>query len=296
MNKKRLFPLLAVGLLAIVLTVSTGCSKDSKATSETVATIGSEKITKDELYEVLVQSAGQEALSAMIDDKVVALELKKEKVSVSDKEIDAELAVYVDNAGGDEAFAAALEQNGMDEKKFKENIVDYLSIRKIITPRIDITDEQIKTYFEENKESFNEEEQVEASHILVKDEATAKKVAKKLADGEDFVALAKEFSTDEASAANGGELGFFPRGKMVAEFEDAAFSMKVGTISDPVKTEHGFHIIHVTDKKAAKKAVFNDHKEEIKDLLLEEGLQAEYVNWLDEVKLDYKIDNTLLTS
>jgi foldase protein PrsA len=296
MNKKRLFPLLSVGLLAIILTVATGCSKDSKATGETVATIGSEKITKDELYEVLVQSAGQEALSAMIDDKVVALELKKEKVSVSDKEIDAELAVYVENAGGDEAFTAALEQNGMTEKKFKENIVDYLSIRKIIAPRIDITDEQIKTYFEENKASFNEEEQVEASHILVKDEATAKKVAKKLADGEDFVALAKEFSTDEASAANGGELGFFPRGKMVAEFEDAAFSMKVDTISDPVKTEHGYHIIHVTDKKVAKKAVFNDHKKEIKDLLLEEALQAEYVNWLDEVKLDYKIHNSLLTN
>jgi foldase protein PrsA len=296
MNKKRLFPLLSVGLLAIVLTVATGCSKDSKATGETVATIGSEKITKDELYEVLVQSAGQEALSAMIDDKVVALELKKEKVSVSDKEIDAELAVYVENAGGDEAFTAALEQNDMTEKKFKENIVDYLSIRKIIAPRIDITDEQIKAYFDENIESFNEEEQVEASHVLVKDEATAKKVAKKHADGEDFVALAKEFSTDEASAANGGELGFFPRGKMVAEFEEAAFSMKVDTISEPVKTEHGYHIILVTDKKAAKKAVFNDHKEEIKELLLEEGLQAEYVNWLDEVKLDYKIHNSLLTN
>ncbi len=296
MNKKRLFPLLSVGLLAIILTVATGCSKDSKATGETVATIGSEKITKEELYEVLVQSTGQEALSAMIDDKVVALELKKEKVSVSDKEIDAELAVYIENAGGDEAFTAALEQNGMTEKKFKDNIVDYLSIRKIIAPRIDITDEQIKAYFDENKESFNEEEQVEASHVLVKDEATAKRVAKKLADGEDFVALAKEFSTDEASAANGGELGFFPRGKMVAEFEDAAFSMKTDTISDPVKTEHGYHLIHVTDKKVAKKAVFNDHKEEIKELLLEEGLQAEYVNWLDEVKLDYKIDNSLLTN
>ena len=295
MRKKRLFPLLAVSLLAIILTVTTGCSKDSKATDETVATVGDEKITKDELYEVLVQSAGQEALTAMIDDKVVALELKKEKVSISDKEVDAELAIYVENAGGQEAFDAALKQNAMTEKEFKENIIDYLSIRKIIEPRIEITDEDIKAYFEENKESFNEEEEVAASHILVKDEATANKVAKKLADGEDFAALAKEFSTDTMSAENGGELGFFPRGKMVAEFEEVAFSMKVDAISDPVKTEHGYHIIHVTDKKAAKEAVFNDHKEEIKGLLLEEGVQAEYVNWLDEVKLDYKIENSLLT-
>lgn len=296
MRKKKLFPLLAVSLLVIILTVTTGCSKNSQATDETVATVGDEKITKDELYEVLVQSAGQQALTAMIDDKVVLLELKKEKVSVSDKEVDAELALYVKNAGGQEAFEAALKQNSMTEKEFKKNIIDYLSIRKIIEPRIEITDEDIKVYFEENKESFNEQEQVTASHILVEDETTANKVAKKLADGEDFAALAKEFSTDTLSAENGGELGFFPRGKMVAEFEEVAFSMKVDTISDPVKTEHGYHIIHVTDKKAAKNAVFNDHKEEIKGLLLEEGVQAEYVNWLDEVKLDYTIKNSLLTS
>ena len=295
MSKKRLFPLLAVGLLAIILTVTTGCSKDSKAKDETVATVGDEKITKDELYKVLVQSAGKEALAAMIDDKIVTLELKKEKVSVPDKEVDAEFATYVESAGGEEAFEAALKQNGMTEKEFKENIVDFLSIQKIIEPRIKVTDEDIKAYFDENKESLNEEEQVEASHILVEDEATAKKVAKKLADGEDFAALAKEFSTDEASAVNGGELGYFPRGKMVAEFEKAAFSLKPDTVSDPVKTENGYHIIHVTDKKAAKEAVFEDHKEEIKQLLLDEGIQAEYVNWLDEVKSDYKIENSLLT-
>ena len=87
-----------------------------------------------------------------------------------------------------------------------------------------------------------------------------KKLRKKLKDGEDFATLAEEYSTDTSNADNGGELGFFPRGKMVAEFEEAAFSMKVDEISDPVKTEHGYHIIHVTDKKEAKEAVFEDQK------------------------------------
>ncbi|WP_255452409.1 Foldase protein PrsA [Sporosarcina sp. ANT_H38] len=295
MRKKRFSTLATVGLLSAILTITTGCSSNAEATNETVATIGDEKITKDELYEVLVQSAGQEALTSMIDEKVIELELKKDKITVSDKEIEAEFATYVKSSGGEEAFAAALEQNGMTEKQFKENINDYLSIRKVIEPRIDITDEEIKTYFEENKDSFNQEEQVEASHILVEDEATAKKVAKKLAAGEDFAALAKEYSSDTASAANGGELGLFSRGKMVAEFEEAAFSMKVDTISDPVKTEHGYHIIKVTDKKAAKEAVLEDSKEEVKALLFEEGLQTEYIEWLDEAKADYKINNTLLT-
>ena len=288
MRKKWLYPLLGVGIIAIVFVLATGFSKD-----ETVASVGGEKITKDELYELLVQSAGQQALASMIDDKVIAQELKKEKITISDKEVEAEFDAQIEMLGGKEAFTSALEQSGVTEKQFKENITEYLTLRQVLEPRTNVTDEDIKTYFEENKASFNEEEQVEASHILVEDEATAKEVAKKLADGEDFAALAKEYSTD-GSAEDGGELGYFARGEMVAEFEDTAFSMKPGTISDIVKTEHGYHIIQVTDKKEAKEATLKDSKKQIKELLVEEQIQTEYVSWLDEVKKNYDIENSLL--
>ena len=206
MSKNRLLPLVAVGLLAIILVVTTGCSKDAKATKatdETVATIGNEKITKDELYDVLVQASGQEALASMIEKKVIELELKKEKVTVSDKEVEAELAKYIESGGGEEAFTAALEQNGMTEKQFKESIVEFLSIQKVLKPGKEITDKEIKAYFEENKESFQQEGKAEP--------------------------------------------------------------------------------------------VLDEHKEEIKQQLTDENLQAQYVDWLDKAKSNYKINNSLLT-
>jgi len=280
--------LLKAGILSSLLVVAVGCSNE-----ESIASVEGEKITKDELYEVLVSSQGEQAVAALIDEKVIALEVKKKKIKISDEEIDKELETYIENAGGQEAFEATLEQNGITEAQLKENIVQCLSIRKLIEPRIDITDEEIKAYFDENSAQFAQAESVEASHILVEDEATAKEVAKKITDGEDFAALAKEYSTDTSNADTGGELGFFPRGKMVPEFDEAAFSMKPDTISDPIKTDFGYHIIKLTDKKEAKEAVFEDHKEDIKEGLFEEKLQAQYVEWLDEVRADYKIENSL---
>ncbi|MEK5036572.1 peptidylprolyl isomerase [Sporosarcina sp. FSL K6-3457] len=287
MSKKWLYPL----VIAVILVIATGCSQENE---EIVATVGGEKITKEELYDTLVKASGQQALDIMIEDKVIAMELKKEKVTIPDEEVDAEFATHVESNGGEEAFAAALEQAGITEKEYKDSIIEYLSIRKVVEPRIEITDEETKAYFDENKETLSTVEQVEASHILVEDEATAKEVAQKLADGEDFVALAKEYSIDAANAENGGELGYFGRDEMATEFEEAAFSLAIDAISEPVKTEHGYHIIHVTDKEAAKEAVYEDSKEDIKKLLIEQQMQTEYTDWLDEVKEQYDIENSLL--
>lgn len=260
---------------------------------EIVANVGDVKITKDELHEQLMDNYGDQTLDAMINDKIVDMEIKKEKVSVSDDEIKKEMDKYIEQSGGEEAFNSALQQQGLQKKDVKRDIVRFLSIQKILEPRIEITDDEIKEYFENNKASFDQEEQVEASHILVKDEKTANEVKKKLDDGEDFAKLAKEYSKDEANAESGGELGFFGKGKMVKEFEDKAFSMKVDEISDPVKTEHGYHIIKVTDKKEAKEAKLADHKDEIKEQLFDQKLQTEYQTWLNEKKEDYKIKKSL---
>lgn len=259
---------------------------------EVIAKVEGETITKNDLYEILAKQYGSSTMNYLIDNKIVEIEAEKENIKLSDKEIEEEMQSYIELNGGEEAFNNILEQSRITKEDIERDIINYLKIVKLLEPKIKITDEAMKTYFEENKESFNEEEQVEASHILAADEATAKEVKEKLNAGEDFAKLAKKYSTDTSNAEDGGELGFIRKGDMAEEFENAAFAMNIGEISEPVKTEYGYHIIKITDKKEAKEAVYKDHKEEIKDILLDQAIQDEYSKWITEKNEKLDIENT----
>jgi len=289
-KKKILYSL--IGIAALIGTFFIGIVYANK---EVVATVGEVEITETEFYDYLVSLYGRNALSTLIDNKLIEIEADKEDIKIESEKIEEEYQVYAETYGGEEALQSVLNQSGMTKQDLETEIETYLKLEELLKPRIEITDEELKTYFDENKESFNQEEEVQASHILVEDEETAKKVADKLADGEDFAEMAKEYSTDTASAENGGDLGFFAKGTMVEAFEEKAFAMKVGTISEPVETEHGFHIIKVTDKKEAKEAVFEDHKDEVYEIIMNEKIQSEYGAWLSEMKEEYSIKNSLET-
>lgn len=260
---------------------------------EAVATVNGTDIDKEALYEKLVVSSGAATLDTMISDEIVKQEAKKADVKVTQEEIDAEMKTYEDQYGGAEALESAIASSGMTIAQLEDEMKNYLLIEKLVGPDIKITDEQIKTYFDDNKESFAKGEQVEASHILVATKEEADEVTKKLKDGEDFAALAKEYSTDTATAEKGGELGSFGAGEMAAEFEEAAFAMKVDEISEPVETEYGFHIIKVTGKTEAAEAKLEDNKEKIKELLFDEALNTEYTTWIAEKKESADIKNEL---
>jgi foldase protein PrsA len=290
-KKKRSITLWSV--LGGVVVIGTMLAVFGFSKEDVVAKVGSKSISKEDLYTTLVDQYGEAALDTLIAEKIVELESEEEEITVKESEMDEELQTIQDSYGDEEAFNEALASSGASLDSVKENIKTYLLTEKLLKDRISISDDQIKEYFEANKDSFAQAEQVEASHILVEDEETAEEVKDKLADGGDFAELAKEYSTDTSNAESGGELGFFAKGEMVAEFDEKAFAMKTGEISEPVKTEFGYHIIKVTDKKAAKEAVLEDHKEEVKDILFDQALQTEYGTWLEEQKEEYKIENSL---
>ncbi|MEK5109319.1 peptidylprolyl isomerase [Cytobacillus sp. FSL K6-0129] len=284
MKKNKLLIATGCMFVAAVIVAVVLYNSHSKA-----ATVNGENISKDDLNEALMSQYGTSVLDTLISDQIVLQEMDKEKVTVTEEEVAEEMDAYMEQYGGEEAFKEVLDENGVSYDSIEHNIEIYLGSKKLITPGIEITDDEMETYFEENKESFSQAEEIEASHILVEDEDTAKEVKQKLDDGDDFSELAASYSTDDSNKDNGGELGYFGEGEMVEAFEEVAFAMEVDEVSDPVKTDYGYHIIKVTDHKEAKEANYEDAKEEIKEMLIESKLSTEYTEWLNEKYEEYEI-------
>ncbi|MCM3536440.1 peptidylprolyl isomerase [Priestia endophytica] len=211
------------------------CSNDgNSADSKTIVETDAGNITQNDLYEMMKDQVGDQAIRELVDEKVLSSKFK-----VSKKEIDNEIETLKDSYGA-QSVETAMSENG--EKTFRNAVKINLLRKKAATADIKVSDKELKEAYKAKKP------ELKASHILVKDEKTAQEVEKKLKDGEDFAKLAKEYSQD-GSAQSGGDLGYFKSGQMVAEFEEAAQKLKVGEISDPVKTQYGYHIIKLTDKK-----------------------------------------------
>jgi foldase protein PrsA len=286
-NKKTVLIILVL-LITMGISLSFALKKD-----ETVAKFNGEAISKDDLYSEMVDQYGAATIDKIIGDKIVAAEAKKQKINITNSILNKEVEKLKASYGGEEAFKQALESNNTTLAFLKQDLKNYLTIKQLLEPQIEITEEEMKTYFDENKDSFAEAEQIKASHILVPDEKTANKVKQKLNDGGDFAELAKDYSTDDSTKDSGGDLGYFAKGTMVSEFEDVAFGLAVDQVSKPVKTEFGYHIIKVEAKKKAKEANYNDSKEEIKETLVDQKIDSEYTTWLENKKKSYDIENTL---
>ena len=229
--------------MIISLTVAAGvmglgaCSNDNADSSEVIVESKAGNITKEELYQSMKEKYGEQALQELLYQKVLA-----ENYEVTDKEVEEKVAELKEELG--ENFELVLQQNQLkDEEELKEVLKDQLLMEKAALKDVKVSEDEIKKRYEEYKP------EIKASHILVKDEKTAQEVKKKLEEGAKFEDLAKEYSQDPGSAAKGGDLGFFGPGKMVPEFEEAAYALEVNKISEPVKSQHGFHIIKVTEKK-----------------------------------------------
>lgn len=194
-------------------------------------------------------------------------------------------------------YQQALKEGLDKDPKFSKKVEDFKKLtlvsellEKEIMAKAKVSDSDVKDYYSKHKQDFAATSQIKASHILVKTQAEAEKVLARLRKGEKFEAVAKEVSIDKPSAANGGDLGYFSRGQMVPEFERAAVGLKIGEISNPVKTPFGFHIIKVTDKKTGPVIEFDKVKDIISQRLSGEKQKEAFDNYLTELKKNFKVE------
>ena len=190
------------------------------------------------------------------------------------------------------------QQKGLDkDEEFKQKIEEFKKItligyllEKEVEEQAELTDQEVKDYYEQHKEDFANITQMRASHILVKTESEAQQVLERIKKGESFAKVAREKSIDPGSARNGGDLGYFSSGQMVPEFEAAAARMKKGEISPPVKTKFGYHIIQVTDKKVGKTIEFDKVKTLIYQRLSADKQKDIFDSYIAKLRNSYKVD------
>lgn len=190
-----------------------------------------------------------------------------------------------------EATANKLEEEEEFKKILEEathSLLQRFAIQKLLQ-EVTVSEEEIKKYYDDNRKSFVSSEEVKAKHILVKEEEEANRIKKEIEEGKSFEDAAKEYS-DCPSKDKGGDLGFFGKGRMVPEFDKAAFSLKIGELSDVVKTQFGYHLIIVEEKKEASIKTFDQVKEQIKQNLIRNEQTKVYSDKFNELKGKYSVE------
>ena len=246
-------------------------------------------IENQKMFGVTVKDEEKDKLKKDILNELISAELlyqTSQKAGLGDlsKEVDSQLENIKKGFGSDEEFQKVLKERGIETKDLKEDIKKGVYInayleKDVFSKLSPMTEDEKKQEYEANKDKLNVPDEVKASHVLIKvgEKATPeeKQKAKEKIDalraramsGEDFAKLAKENSED-GSASNGGDLGYFKQGDMVKPFEDAAFGLEKDQISPVVETQFGYHVIKVADKKAAHALTYEEVSKDIEKFLM----------------------------
>jgi len=250
----------------------------------------------------------EDVLESLIEREILYQESQKTGIKIEAKAVDEQLSVIKQRFPTEKDYQNALEQMNFSEEDVKMQIERGLAIKGLIDQQIGqkiiVTDEESKAYYDGNPQLFKQPEQVKASHILIKVESNADEKQKgearqkiidvqaKLENGEDFAALAKEYS-EGPSSDRGGDLGYFRRGQMVKPFEDAAFTMKPNEVSGIVETRFGYHLIKVYDKKPETVLAYAEVKDKLNARMKQQKTEQEAGKYIDELKKDAKIEKFL---
>ena len=263
-----------VAFIAVVFVIS--CSKDGGLKGSYVAKVGGKTLTKEDVQAEMntvpdmakAFFQGPEGMGRFMDELV-----KKEMLYL-------------------EAQKRGLDKNKDFQKKVEEfkkiTLINQL-LEKEIEAASKFTDKDVKDYYDKHKEDFMVNSQMRLSHILVKTEEDAKRVYERLQKGEDFAKIASDASIDKATAKSGGDIGIFKKGDMRPELEDAAFRLKKGQVSMPIKLKDGIHIIKVIDAKGSVME-FEKVKGFVRQKMTAEKQRETFDKFIENLKKSYKID------
>ena len=253
-----------------------------------------------------LQSIKEEVLEGLINGVLLYQESQRKEIKVEGVAVNEQLETLRKRFSTEDGFKDALNKANLSEAEIRSHIERGLAIEKFITgqfvEKITVPDKELRAYYDSNPDSFKQPEQVRASHILIKldpqaDESQRAEARKKIEDiqqklqkGEDFATLAKELSQGPSSA-KGGDLGYFRRGQMVKPFEQAAFALKLGELSNLVETRFGYHLIKVIDKKPEKTIPYEDiNKERLLQYLKDKKVHEEVGLYVKKLKEDAKVE------
>lgn len=247
-----------------------------------------------------------DVLEQLVDRELLYQESLKTPAPSPEEQVQAEFDGYRGRFPSQEEFDTALAAQGLTEAALRDLMGRQVQVRHYletqVVPGIELTDEGIRKFYDDNLEKFEVPEQVKSSHILIRVEAGADEATrtaareklealrKRIVAGEDFATLAKEHSEDPGSGASGGDLGFFTKDRMVPPFAEAAFALQPGELSQVVETRFGYHLIQTTERKAAGRQEFEEVKEPIANYLRNQALDQAVKERLVVLRQGAKVD------
>jgi foldase protein PrsA len=309
-SMKRL-ALLALVLLVLVVTGCGGSTSTASLGSDDVAVVGSAQISKEQFQGAMgraktyyksvkrpfpkpgsaeYEQLKSQAVTFLIQRAEWQQEAEKLGVDLSDEKVDKKLEELKKQLGGEAGYEKELKRTGLTRQQGREEVVVKLVIDglyKKIADDVEVTKGEIRSYYDAHKTQYQQPESREVRHILVEKKPLADQIYAQLKSGASFAALAKKYSKDPGSAANGGKLTV-SKGQTVPQFDKETFELKKGELSQPVKTQYGYHIIQaLSDVKKATKTPLATVEASIKQQLEKQQKDEASAKWAEDVKKSY---------
>lgn len=309
MNKKRNLSIILILSLLVISALLTGCSSNSapkEAEDVIVAKVAGIEIKKDyyddifnifktqqeqnngpEVWEKdingkkFIDYAKEELLNNIINETILLKKAADLGIAASQEQIDAQIQYIKQNFESDEKYEEYLASQNITEEFLINDIRKRIiasNLANEVIKSVEIPEDELKAAYDSMKDHLFS---VRASHILMENQEEAQKILERAKAGEDFNKLAVEFSIDPSAKDNRGDLGYFGEGSMVPEFEATAFALEPGQISDLVKTDYGYHIIKVVDRKVS---TFEEVKDMLKQQMLPEKQNEYLTSYFEDLK------------